>query len=267
MMTTWMKSHLNCLTCHLSRLRGPVVRLVQVSGVSCVSHDAVHKKQGSQSPRCWTPSSIHHAIEAASCRGSRGSQSAWAGQTRNGELRIFKNSRQGVQNKYITSTTQTIPDPNFHSSLPRHGKHGKSNCACTSPANPQHRCAFSKNASARTLPRTECTSSSSVAGERVRTLAEPTQSSNPQLVTPSADQARQVDPTTKEHRRGKTEYPHSSQKDLSHDKLVQCCRRPYSAPHVRKFIATHVPVPVREYCPRSPSTALEAQLHGRANSA
>ena len=41
MMTTTMSCRLNCLICHLSGFRVLVARLVQVSGVSCVSHDAV----------------------------------------------------------------------------------------------------------------------------------------------------------------------------------------------------------------------------------
>ena len=46
MMTTRMNCHLNCLMCLLSGFRGLVVRLVQVLGVSCVSHDAVRLVPG-----------------------------------------------------------------------------------------------------------------------------------------------------------------------------------------------------------------------------
>ena len=41
MMTKKKNCHLNCLICHLSGFRELVVRPVQVSNVSCVSHDAV----------------------------------------------------------------------------------------------------------------------------------------------------------------------------------------------------------------------------------
>ena len=43
MMTTRMSCRLNCLICHMSGFHGLVVRLVQVSGLSCVSHDAVRQ--------------------------------------------------------------------------------------------------------------------------------------------------------------------------------------------------------------------------------
>ena len=41
LMTKRMTCRLNCLICHLSGLRLLVMRVVQVSGASCVSHDAV----------------------------------------------------------------------------------------------------------------------------------------------------------------------------------------------------------------------------------
>ena len=46
MMTTKMSCRMNCFICHLSVFRGLVVRLVQVPGVSCVSHDAVRLVPG-----------------------------------------------------------------------------------------------------------------------------------------------------------------------------------------------------------------------------
>ena len=46
MMTTKKSCHLNCWICLLSGFRELVVRLVQVSGVSCVSRDAVRLVQG-----------------------------------------------------------------------------------------------------------------------------------------------------------------------------------------------------------------------------
>ena len=46
MMTTRVSCRLNCLICHLSVSRVLAARLVQVSGVSCVSHDAVRLVPG-----------------------------------------------------------------------------------------------------------------------------------------------------------------------------------------------------------------------------
>ena len=45
-MMTKTSCRLDCLICHLSGSRGLVVRLVQVSNVSCVSHDAVRLVPG-----------------------------------------------------------------------------------------------------------------------------------------------------------------------------------------------------------------------------
>ena len=46
MMTTRKNCHLNCLICRLSGFRDLVVRLVHVTRVSCVSHDAVRSVPG-----------------------------------------------------------------------------------------------------------------------------------------------------------------------------------------------------------------------------
>ena len=46
MMKTKKNSHWNCLICRLSGSRKLVVRRVQISGVSCVSHDAVRLVPG-----------------------------------------------------------------------------------------------------------------------------------------------------------------------------------------------------------------------------